>query len=333
MHILRVFLPVLASVVLIGCQSGAKREASASGTVSLDQDFARFLQWFPGEYDNHEQVWQQAQDGVPEQDRHEHIHHIFQAVQAPAVGKHTFFVKQYMDGDYENVYRQRLYSFSKNPEAKAVQLTIYSFNDEKRYRYTDKNPNLIQSITPEELRTIPGCEVYWRYNGEYFTGVMKDKACKFYSERSKQTIYITDTLRLTSSEIWIGDKAFDAGGNKIFGRDEQHKNRKVRYFKGWAAMRRSKIDPAAEKDDWLSVKDLRIHNEGQRISFIADDGTTTGYALELAQLTYQNTKQPILKLGLIDEASGETITYAWADVGSTRLGMNLRWIQAGLTAE
>ena len=211
----------------------AAPSVAAGADASLLQDFDRFLQWFEGEWDNNEQVWQQGVNEVPEEDRHEHIHHIFKPVDAPNIGKHTFFVRQYMDGDYENVYRQRLYNFFIDGEENAVRLQIFSFHDEARYRNSDQDPSVIAGITKDEVRNMPGCDVFWRYKGDHFVGEMKEKACFFFSERMGKNIYITDTLKLTDSEIWIADTAYDEDGNHVFGREEHHKNRKVRYFTGF----------------------------------------------------------------------------------------------------
>ena len=38
--------------------------ARAETTLNLDEQLDLFLEWFPGEYDNNEQVWQQMQDGL-----------------------------------------------------------------------------------------------------------------------------------------------------------------------------------------------------------------------------------------------------------------------------
>ena len=305
---------------------------------SLQDDFSLFLEWFTGEFDNNEQVWQQGVDGIPEEDRHEHIHHIFLPVSAPDIGEHTFFIKQYMDGDYHNVYRQRLYNFTLDQREQAIRLAIYTFKDEQKYRATDKNPELIAGITEDELTNRPGCDVFWSLQQgdeeDYFLGTMKEKACFYYSTRMEKNIYITDTLKLTPSEIWIGDKAHDEDGNKIFGRDEQHKNRKVRYFKGWAAIKQSVIDPDAEDPDkYLFISGLRWHNEGGKAALITKEGIDTGYTAELAQLTYQNTRVSILKLGLIENETGKTVKYIWANPDARQLGMNLRWIQVGATQE
>lgn len=74
-----------------------------------------------------------------------------------------------------------------------------------------------------------------------------------------------------------------------------------------------------------------MHNEGQIWPFIdSKTGEETGYSIQLAQLTYQNTTDQILKLGLIDNKTGKTITYIWGDRTNVKIGMNLRWLQAGL---
>ena len=297
-------------------------------------DLEHFLGWFAGEYDNNEQVWQQAVDGVAPEERHEHIHHIFLPVSAPAVGEHTVFVKQYMDGDYENVYRQRLYSFSVDDERGAIELAIHSFNDEGKYRYTDRDPAFIEGIEPGELRNMPGCNVFWRFVDGHYLGEMDDGACFYYSANLEQNVYITDTLTLTAEEIRIGDKAFDEDGNRLFGRDEPHINRKVSYFGGWAAIRRDAFDPvAADPEEMLLVPGLRLHNEGQVVPLVTESGDETGFSLELARLTYQNTRVAVLKLGVLEAATGETVAYSWADPDAARIGINLGWMQAGLTAE
>ena len=298
------------------------------------QDLEHFLGWFAGEYNNNEQVWQQGEDGIAPEDRHEHIHHIFMPAPVPAVGEHTYFIKQYLGRDYENVYRQRLYNFSVNEERGAIELAIHSFNEDEKYRQADRDPSLLADLAPADLRNVPGCNVYWRFEGDHYVGEMDEGACFYYSENMGQNIYITDTLRLTADEIWIGDKAYDEDGNQLFGREEPHRNRKVRQFGGWGAIERGAFAPDADNpDEMLLVPDLRLHNEGQIMPLVTAEGDATGYSVELARLTYQNTRVAVLKLGILDSATGETVAYSWANPGAGRIGINLGWLQVGMTAD
>jgi len=302
--------------------------------TSQAQQLEHFLGWFAGEYDNNEQVWQQGEDGIAPEQRHEHIHHIFVPTSVPAVGEHVFFVKQYLGRDYEDVYRQRLYRFSDNEQRGAIELAIYNFHDEEPYRYADRDPTVLADLTLEELRNVPGCNVYWRFAEDHYVGEMDEGACFYHSENMGQNIYITDTLRLTEDEIWIGDKAYDEDGNMLFGHEEPHRNRKVRQFSGWGGVRRSAFAPDAEDgDEMLFIPALRLHNEGQIVPLLTEQGEATGYDVELARLTYQNTRVAVLKLGILDSATGKTVAYSWANPGAGRIGINLGWLQVGLTAD
>ncbi len=321
--------------------------ASASaGTDHLQRDFDMFLSWFPGEYDNHEQHWQDKLDKVAH--IHEHIHHIFYPVSAPAIGEHTFFVQQYMDGDPANIYRQRLYSFSIDENEGAIRLDIYSFTDEAAYRDAHLNPGILAGLQSAELVARPGCEVYWAYTGDYFHGYMKPRACSVVSERSGKQIFITDDLRLTPDEIWIRDEAFSADGSRVFGNAAgiHHKNRKVSFYSGWAGV--SSAGPALAQDPaswaetengWEFVGELDnfgrfvIHNEGQIVAIPDKTGGPSGYSVQLARLTQQSAQVAVLTFKLIEDATGRTVSYAWTKPGAERIGINVRWAQSGLTRQ
>jgi len=319
-------LPTITALALILCTA-----APAADNSRLQADFTRFLDWFPGEYDNNEQVWQEELDQAD--NPHEHLHHLFVPASAPEIGEHTFFVQQYLDGDPENIYRQRLYSFSLDETEGAIRLDIFTFQDEARYRNAHLRPGSLDTLNPEELIARPGCEVYWTYDKEHFRGYMIEKSCAVMSRRSGKKIFITDDLRLTPEAIWISDEAFDTQGERVFGNPDgiHHKNRKVRYFKGWGGVK--KAGPTADKDDdqWHFVREIIIHNEGEIYPIVSSEGEASGYSIQLARLTEQGTGTQVLKLGLIEDASGYTVAYSWANPGAQRIGINLRWAQVGLT--
>ena len=109
-----------------------------------------------------------------------------------------------------------------------------------------------------------------------------------------------------------------------------HRARRVTRYTGWIAFQKRRIDPTAADGDFLLMRDLALHDEGFVVS-IADGGNPAGYAVELVRLTYQNTRTAVLKLGIVDESTGETLSYSWAEPGAERIGINLRWVQAGMT--
>ena len=328
------FIKIAIALMSIGFAQAACAQTNA--------DLQRLVGWFGGEWDNHEQVWQQKGDAETKkiekiEDPIPHTHHIFAPVKAPKLGEHIFYVQQSSDGDLKKVYRQRIYRFSLDENEAAVKLEIFTPLDEKAFLNAHLKPQQFATLEITALKATPGCEVLWRYvaAGNEFQGSMKANACSFISQRSGKRIIVNDTLKLTESEIWINDQARDEQGNYVFGSKTNTpvKNRKVRYFDGWVYFNRAGKDAQKTDTTFSSRRDLRLHTEGQTIPILFDDGSESPYLLQLAQLTYQNTKTPILKLALIDKATNKSMTYIWANTNATRIGMNLGWFQAGLTQQ
>jgi len=312
---------------------------NSGSNLAADQaaDLARFQSWFAGEWDNNEQVWQQMQ--TPEEQRSEplseHTHHVFAPISAPQIGAHTYFVEQYLDADPSKVYRRRLYSFNTDGKTNAIRLDIFSFKDEARFAGAHRKAELFSTLSSKDLTNVPGCAVYWRFDPteQAFHGTMPKDACQYFSPRLNKTLIVNDTLRLSADQLLLDDRATDPQGQPVFGKRNSAPlhNRKVKYFDGWAVINRAGVNAKGSDTKFRLIRPLRMHNEGQKIQLTWEDGTPTGYTIELAQLTYQETKVPILKLALIDDATGKSFAYSWADKDAKRVGFNIKWFQAGFT--
>lgn len=103
------------------------------------------------------------------------------------------------------------------------------------------------------------------------------------------------------------------------------------WYKGWMAVKKHKVEPDADLSEWIFARIERMHNQGQKIPLLDESGNKTGYTLSLESVTYQETQVPVLKIGVIDDRTGYTLSYSWADPDSHRVGLNVRWFQAGLT--
>jgi hypothetical protein len=306
-------------------------------TAPLQADLARFVQWFGGEFDNHEQVWQQRIDatkpGAPaDAEKTAHSHSVFAPIALPALGAHVYYVQQSLDGDLSKVYRQRLYRISADDAAKAVRLEIFSLPEPKAVLNAHLRPELLAGLDVATLRPAKGCDVLWRFDAaaQAFEGQVAPNACSYVSPQLGKRIIVNDTLKLTASEIWINDQARDEAGNHVFGSKSNTpvKARKVRYFSGWA------FGTDADGRKLRGERALLLHNEGQTVTLAFEDGSASPYQIQLAQLTYQNTTAPILKLALLDSRTpGKSVAYTWANVEAGRIGLNLGWVQFGFTVK
>ena len=313
--------------------------SSAAPLAAQEADLDRMARYFAGRFDNNLQVWQENEDGVPDSLRHEHIHSIFAPVEVSAFGEHVFYVQQYLDGDPDAIYRQRLYAFAsgEGEDAGRIVLTIYAFPDDGAVRDAHLDPAPLAGLAPEDLRAYPGCEVYWTPDGDAFRGVTKPGACRVRS-RSGGTLIIEDDLYLDADEIWIRDRATDAAsGARVFGHrgGVHHTLRRADAFTGWAVLRADGSESAEPAPDsaFVMVRGLTLHDEGQRQRLVLADGTDTGLTVELAQLVYQASQTAILKLALYRDGEDRAFAYTWADPDASRIGVNMRWVQVGLARQ
>ena len=231
--------------------------AHADEAAVLDKDFHTMMAWFPGVYDNQEQVYFEQEQEVDEALRHERIHHVFEPVYLPAFGEHVFYVQQHLNDDPAQIYRQRIYTFRPDYEEGAIRLTIHIPNDVASLVDAHLDSTKLSGLSPEQTRVLPGCDVFWRRQSNHFVGYMTPNACSYVSSESGKRIIFNDDLLLTEEALWISDRAQDEEGNRVFGHPTgvPHKNRKARRFECWMT--------AMQRDgEWTFRRGLEIHDQG-----------------------------------------------------------------------
>ena len=317
------------AALLIGLPTSAfaQDKDSPAGRI-LDRDFKRMMEWFPGVYDNQEQVYFEKNLGVEEELRHGRIHHIFWPVDLPDFPGETFYVQQSQNDDPTDIYRQRIYSFEPDYQENAVRLTIYTPKKPEDLIDAHVDTKKLKGLKPSNMIERPGCEVYWRADAEHFAGYMKPKACSFVSKRSGKTIYVDDDLRLTKNSLWIRDKAEDADGNYVYGNkaDVHHKNNKARLFKCW-------VSPQKEDGSYAFYNDLVIHDQGGRIWVDAVEGEHPRIGLKMRNVVWPmgNNRPSLVLYAYRGDDGDKAVSYTWTSPDGERLAMNLRWVQASCT--
>jgi hypothetical protein len=307
--------------------------AAPAAAGSLEHDLEVMMDWFAGEFDNHQQHVDEIEAENPPEQPHEWIHSIFHPVELPVFGDNVFYVEQYIGGDPNNIYRNRIYSFSINEEMEAIQLTIYSFKDHEAVIGAHDDPSKLEGLTMDDVRTLPGCEVFWKKQADNFIGWMPDGACRVPSRRSGKIIVIDDDLVLTKNEIWIGDRAEDEDGNYVFGNKLgiPHKLMRSHDFACWAVVA---PEGATEFEGGTVVRGVALHDQGGRHEIVTDEPEPRSFRLELEQRVYSGERRvEVLKIAVYGEDKEKSLAYSWAAPNSTNVGMNLRWFQAGCTRE
>ena len=294
----------------------------------LDRDFKTMMEWFPGRYDNQEQVYFEKTLNTPEDERHERIHHIFFPVALEAFPGETFYVQQYQNDDPTDIYRQRIYSFEPDYEENAIRLTIYTPKEPERLIDAHIDPAKLDGFTPDDTVMRPGCEVFWKRQAAQFVGYMKQDACSFVSSRSGKRIIINDDLYLSEDELWISDRAVDEDGAHVFGNKAgvPHKNRKAREFDCWISVKKR------SGDDWSFDAGLKVHDQGGWAWVETDERRPQRVGVKMRNVVWPSGRnRDSLVLYAYRDGESSAASYAWTAPDGERIAVNLRWMQASCT--
>jgi hypothetical protein len=137
-------------------------------------------------------------------------------------------------------------------------------------------------------------------------------------------------LAIERDDEWLHLRLY---ADQARGADAREDLRLVRWFDGWAAINGGGAKADAANRDWHMDRAVRIGSEGGRYALHWRDGAPSGYSLLLERLTYREGNVPVLKLAIVADADGSTLAYSWANPEATRIGINLGWVQVGLSRE
>jgi hypothetical protein len=328
----------LLAAASASAQSNNPNATPPSARSVLDKDMARLLEWFPGRYDNDLQVYFDGELNTPQANRNGRIHSIFAPVALPAFGPNVFYVEQYSDGDPTKIYRQRIYRFSADYTENAVKLEIFAPSPEQasamQGAYAD--PTKLAGLTPANMTLYPGCDVFWRAQENQFIGYMKQGACRVASRRSGRTLVITDDLVLTQNAIWIKDQAVDEAGAYVYGNRAgiPHKLNKARPFTCWTSVLRgaSHGDTGGDATRGWTFDRGWVHDQGGELVVRTDETPAREFYIRMRNVEWPyGTNRPSLTMYVHEKGNPRAISYSWADENATRVGINLRWLQASCT--
>lgn len=306
----KLFLASVALFTLSGCQAFAPRvtpAAAAAGSAALAT----------GEYDNHAEVWaareaNQTQSGMPPPA----IHHwlraavdfdgglLWRLVLSGEPAQEARWLLRASDGGYA-LYRP----LTAAAEARFVERA------DKRFDFVTTDWAELSACA---LRRDPKTGVYASDAGcaALLPGLGASAALL-----PLRVEIAGDALRV----VTVADQVRGASASTL--------SHRVRWFGGWSAINGQGSKATPDNNDWHVRRGLRLHSEGGRLPLLWRDSAESGYSLELARLIYRESNAEVLRLAVIDDASGRTLSYVWANPEATRIGLNLGWLQVGLEIE
>ena len=283
-----------------------------AATSGARADAGLLASWLAGEWNNNEQVWQQRIDFTDPKVAQKppmsvHLHQVVWPLKGSALGSHVFFVQPSAGDDLAKTQAPYLLRLT-NESTGAVRVQRLRLRDAAQWTGAQRRADTAATLAAGDAVPEPGCEI-----------VLKPDADKTNWSGSASTDECTEARTMSiSAERWTA-------GNIS--------SRKARHYTGWLWFRNAGPGSSPDDKDTSFTARFQLHNEGQKMTVLRNDGSETPWAIELAVLTYQNTRRPILKLALLDRATGKSISYTWTDTDGRTLGMNIGWFQSGLTVK
>lgn len=294
---------VLALVLLAACQSSPRRPDSV---VVATTDWSGAL---PGEYDNHEQVEQAGAAAIP------NLRLVVEAM--PTRGWFVWRTRLRSDSVLEATWLLRV-------DTAADGSLVFV-----PHRPLAKNAATGSTFDAAQWVALDACALRGPVPANGLVARADAAACATVApgvgvEAALLPLSIEQQGEIVRVRVYA-DQARGADAHAVA--------RRVQWFGGWAAINGAGDKATAESRDWHMDKGLRLDNEGGQASLKWRDGKPSGHSLLLERLTYRDGSTPVLKLSLVEDASGHAIAYAWANPEATSIGLNLGWVQVGLTRE
>ncbi|GAA0486266.1 hypothetical protein GCM10009096_31310 [Parasphingorhabdus litoris] len=170
------------------------------------------------------------------------------------------------------------------------------------------------------------------------TGVKRDSltmgGCTRYFDRSDAGWVYS---KLQNKKACLQDfqiTSVEAGGLKLrFSDGTETKLKRARPVECWAAAK--KTEPKADgSPDWLFVQKLSLHDQGGRVMIGGEDSGAEPLILRMRAVYWPkpSTNRPSMVLYVHKPDNPDrAVSYSWADINASRVGLNLRWMQASCT--
>ena len=176
---------------------------AGGSALAAPADFAAFLDWWPGDYDNQRQA--QSEIKLPPADRHTPTRLFIRRVDAPALGPHAYYAEWQDAAPPHKVTRQRIYAFSIDIATGKFRLALHIFPNDRPELVAQTSgahldPGKLAALTPADMAGVKGCDVLFAFTDNAFAGNMTKGDCAFPAPDGTP-IYSWSQMKLTSDSF------------------------------------------------------------------------------------------------------------------------------------
>jgi hypothetical protein len=235
-----------------------------------------------------------------------------------------------LEGRFDNELQVFFEAEQKKAETRARAHWAIRRDENGRFTVT-RSPNAETKASPNYVLSLNGtsmtvarpdgvavdCAVTWVQTGEAYAGAPKGSAC---------------------ADIFSGSLKLSAEGLEVARADGLPADnfRRARPFECWVAVLRGAKhgdQGAGAKDtDWFFTRGVWLHDQGGLATVATDETPARDLRLRLRRVAWPSGgNRPSLTLYVFEPGNDRAVSYVWGEFDATRLGINLRWMQASCT--
>ncbi len=299
--------------------------AAAQARTDLDAQLKLLMQWWPGDYDNNEQIVRQSGGGLgtPTRVPFFRLHSRFQNVRMPSLGNNVLYLEEYRDNDPSQIMRVRLYSLTIDETARAIRIKLHSPSDPATARtgYGRDPQAALEKLRPQDIRSFrDSCDLLLRFVGGQFEGGMTERGCDFEGQEWFQYQVVVGPRY-----HWVRDRRLSLKDQRVTW--ELAPGSDYRWFEQTKARWFSCNVNHNASGDMTQTKPLSIielHDQGGEADIAWPDGRTLTFIIHTRAFTSPPDREfPLFRI----HEKGKTvpIAYAYAIDDAERFGLNLGW--------
>jgi len=193
------------------------------------------------------------------------------------------------------------------------------------FRVDGGSGNVVQDILLPD-GTSSGCAVWWTRAAGSFAGAGQGEGCEGVFPAQEADGLLQVNLTLSSTELHIRA----ARGGLV----SDTQMRRARPFVCWAGVLKgaSHGDSGSGPGDWDFRRDVSLHDQGGEAVIETAETPPRRVRLKLRDVDWPyGDRRPSLTLYIHEGDDARAVSYAWAEGGADRIGINLRWMQASCT--
>ena len=173
--------------------------AAASKKKEQEAAYLSFLKLLPGSFDNLTQADESAGQIQP-------VILSIRPVDLQLIGKLVMQVRETAANDPNRLLAEHIWTVEHDQDNNII-LHVYQFKEPQRWIHGGNDPMLLQSLLPDDLVKMSGCEIYWTKSANGFSGAVRPHTCRPGSSEEGHLVEISAELSaddLTLTELQAG---------------------------------------------------------------------------------------------------------------------------------